>query len=182
MKMLKLKETLFSGLCWLKLVVLKTVRVHRAMSHHTVGIQKLMFIPQRHHGPDSNAVMGDAITHSPFLQRPGTQPKQQREDRHSYIRFCVLLKVSVTQSNFLKKPLIKKFNRRLNHIIQPVCFLFQIHSCGAIRPAGPRPAVLHTAPHKLTYNHTYTNSFFLYFFWFFFDSFLLLRWVWWCLW
>ncbi len=66
------------------------------MAHHVVGIQTLMFIPERLYGFNSKSVMGGAITtapssgmHTSFL---GAQPKQQKEDRESYIRFCVLLK------------------------------------------------------------------------------------------
>lgn len=111
-------------------------------------------------------MIGVAIAHK--AQRPasrpalGVQPEQQRDDRRSYIKFCVLENVSVTLSNPLKKPLIKKFNRRLNHIIQSVCFSFQIHSSIAIRPMGLGCAVLHSQPH--TYSHTQPHLHWIHFF------------------
>lgn len=121
-------------------------------------------------------MIGVAIAHTATrpASRPalGVQPEQQRDDWRSYIKFCVLENVSVTLSNPLKKPLIKNFNRRLNHIIQSVCFSFQIHSSIAIRPMGPGRAVLHSQPH--TYSHTQPHLHWIHFcssfisFWFFY--------------
>lgn len=124
----------------------------------------LLYIYQRHNGSNSKCVIGGAIAHpSPHILSPasrpalGAQPEQQRDDRRSYIKFCELENVSVTRSNPLKNPLIKKFNRRLNHIIQSVCFSFQIHSSIAIRPVGPGRAVLHSQPHTYS-THTITHT------------------------
>lgn len=119
------------------------------MNESDVGIQNLIFTPQRHYVSTSKSVMGGATTRTAFLQRPGQLSRRSAQTAEG--RQCVTESLS-DSVQFLKKPLIKKFNIRLNHIIQSMCFLFQIHSCITIKPVGPKPAVLHTLPH--TYSHT----------------------------
>lgn len=124
------------------------------MTHHVVGIQTLLFIPLRHYGSNSISVMGGAITRSPVLQHPGLLSRrsaQTAEGRQGWLHQVLCVTESLSDSvQFFKKPLIKTFNRRLNHIIQSVCFLFQI-SCIAIRPAG-------LSLRFYTRNHTHTRT------------------------
>lgn len=135
------------------------------MTHHVVGSQKLMFIPRGHYGSNADSAMGGAITRRPSLQQPGQLSRHSAraaEGRRGELHqvFGVLPNVS-DSVQFLKEPLIKKFNRRLNHIIQSVCFLFQTHSCRTIRTAGPRPVVLHTQLHTLSHTKPHRITFFL---------------------
>lgn len=94
------------------------------MTHRIMGIQKFMFISQRHNGSNSKSVMGNAITHNPILQHPGQLSRhvaQTAERRQGWLHQVLCISESLSDSvQFLKKPLIKKFNRRLNHIIQCV--------------------------------------------------------------